>query len=204
MRRHLSGYADGVTVVIPTIPPRMGPGGLFERALRSVQAQTRQANAVSISIDHHHTGSAETRNRALKGVSTRWTAFLDDDDTMYPGHLERLLMAAESSTSDVFYPWFDVPFGFDPWPDREGQPFDRELLRTQNYIPITVLARTELLHDVDGFRPKDPTNRESLCDDWGTWEALLDAGAVFEHVPSRTWAWHWHPGNTSGRPDRWA
>ncbi len=197
-------YLDGVSAVIPTIPPRMGPNGLLDRAMRSVRDQTRPVNAMHISIDHEHVGSAVNRTRALEGVSTRWTAFLDDDDTWYPHHIERLLEAAENSPSDVFYPWFDCPHGFDPWPEREGQPFDRELLRTQNYIPITVLARTELLHEVGGFRSKDPTNPASLCDDWGTWEALLDAGARFEHVPARTWSWHWHPGNTSGLPGRWA
>ncbi len=194
-------YLDGVTAVIPTIPPRMGVGGLLDRAMRSVQAQTRPVNALSISVDHGHLGAAANRSRALEGVSTRWSAFLDDDDTWYPHHVERLLEAAENSSADVFYPWFDCPHGFDPWPEREGQPFDSVLLETQNYIPITVLARTELLHEIGGFRPKGPP--DNPCDDWGTWDALLALGARFEHVPARTWSWNWHPGNTSGRGDRW-
>lgn len=33
--------------------------------------------------------------------------------------------------------------------------------------------------------------------------ALLERGAKFSHLNHRTWTWHWHGANTSGRPDRW-
>ena len=195
-------YRKGVTVVIPSIPPRVRT--ILPRAMDSVFRQERQVDGISLAIDHDHEGAAVTRNRALKGVTTEWTAFLDDDDTLRPGHIGSLLEAAEASGADLVYPWFTVPSGFDPWPEREGQPFNRELLKTMNYIPVTVLARTKLLHEVGGFRPKGPP--ENPCDDWGCWDALLEAGAKFHHLNKRTWFWMWHSwygGNTSGRGDRW-
>ena len=195
-----SRMRDGVTAVIPSIPTRTR---LLQRAVASVLAQTRAVDAISVNVDHDHRGSARNRTRALCGVGTQWTALLDDDDEWKPDHIASLWRHAQETQADLVYPWFDVPEGWDPWPHREGQPFDEALLREYNYIPITVLVRTDLLWDVGGFTSKDPTNPDSLCDDWGTWERLLAAGAKFEHLNRRTWFWHWHGNNTSGRPDRW-
>lgn len=188
----------GVTAVIPSIPPRVGRE--LHRALDSVMMQDRPVDAISVAIDHNREGSAVTRNRALAGVVTPWAAFLDDDDEWCPEHIRSLLVCAAETGADMVYPWFTVPEGWDPWPEREGQPFRPELLDTQNTIPITVLIRTELLKAVGGFESKDPTNPVSLCDDWGTWVKLRDSGAKIVHLNRRTWRWHWHQGNTSGRP----
>lgn len=189
----------GVTAVVPAIPPRVHTH--LHRALDSVLQQERPVDAISVSIDHHRLGSAKNRSRALSGVGTEWVALLDDDDEWCPDHVRLLMEHAEETGADLVYPWFTVPEGWDPWPDREGQPFNEELLRTMNYIPITVLARTDLLWDAGGFTNKGPS--DNPCDDWGTWEKLLASGAKFSHLNRRTWIWHWHSGNTSGRPGRW-
>lgn len=188
----------GVTAVIPSIPPRVGKE--LHRAIDSVMQQDHPVAGLSVAVDIRREGSAATRNRALEGVGTGWTAFLDDDDVWYPEHIRSLLEAAGDSGADMVYPWFEVPNGFDPWPEREGQPFDGGLLDTMNYIPITVLVRTELIKAVGGFEPKDPANPHSLCDDWGAWTKIRDSGAKIHHLNRRTWRWHWHGGNTSGRP----
>lgn len=190
---------SGVTAVIPTIPPRST--GKLGRALKSALRQTRSVDAISLAIDTRHEGAAVTRNRALAGVTTEWSAFLDDDDEWLPGHIDILLHAAERTGADVIYPWFDVPEGFDPFPQFEGQEFQRLALEVQNYIPVTVLARTELIRSTGGFQAIGPP--DNPCDDHGAWKALLAGGAKFAHVNARTWLWHWHAGNTSGRGDRW-
>jgi glycosyltransferase involved in cell wall biosynthesis len=204
-REQLTGiYRPGVTAVIPTIPPRADM--LLRRALPSVLNQTRPVDAVSVAVDTDHAGSALTRNRALAGVRTEWTAFLDDDDEWLPGHITALMEHAERVHADVVYPWFDVPEGFDPFPQFEGATFDPEPIRSrQNYIPVTALVRTSLAKHVGGFRPLNTSLEPgaSTCDEWGLWRALLDEGAVFSHLPRRTWLWHWHGANTSGRGDRW-
>lgn len=192
-------WRPGVTAVVASIPPRVQTR--LHQALDSVLQQERPVDGISVSVDHERRGAARNRTRALSGVGTEWSALLDDDDTWYPEHIRLLLEHAEESGADVVYPWFEVLDGFDPWPGTFGTPFDEERLRRENYIPITVLARTELLWDAGGFTPKGPA--ENPCDDWGTWERLVAAGAVFSHLPRRTWCWTWHDGNTSGRSDKW-
>lgn len=197
-------WLSGVTAVVPTIPPRSG--ALLGRALESIQAQSRPVDAISVAVDQHHEGAAATRNRALVSSLTEWTAFLDDDDTWGPGHIELMLRHAEATGADLVYPWFSVPGGFDPFPAYEGQPFNPQKLReVQNFIPVTVLVRTRMAKVVGGFESRNASTAPgaSPCEEWGLWLKLLDAGAKFEHLNARTWEWHWHPGNTSGRGDRW-
>jgi hypothetical protein len=191
----------GVTAVIPSIPPRSGT--YLHRALDSVLQQDRPVNNISVHVDHERLGSAGARTRALSGVGTEWTALLDDDDEWNTDHIRLLMEHAAETGADLVYPWFNVSTGFDPWPHREGQPFDEALLRTENYIPITVLVRTELLWDAGGFTPSTPDSPQSLNDDHGTWMKLVAAGAKFEHLNRRTWIWHWHNSHTSGVPSRW-
>jgi hypothetical protein len=71
----------------------------------------------------------------------------------------------------------------------------------QNYIPITVLVRTYLLHNAGGFQSRG--NPDNPCEDWGMWLKLLDEGAKFVHHSGRTWEWIWHHGNTSGSGSAW-
>jgi len=196
-------YRPGVTAVIPSIPPRRHT--TLIRAMDSVLRQDHPVDAISIAVDHDHEGSAVTRNCALAGVSTEWTAFLDDDDTWRASHIGSLLRAAEESGADVIYPWFTVLHGWDPLTEFEGQPFNEKILReSQNYIPVTVLARTRLVQEVGGFEDRNKSTEPgaSPCDEWGLWLKLLDAGATFHHLNERSWFWHWGA-NTSGRGDRW-
>jgi GT2 family glycosyltransferase len=178
-----------VAAVIPSIPPRAAK---LVEALASVAKQTRPVDQISVAIDHEHLGAPATRNRAMAAVDCEWTAFLDDDDAWRPLHIERLLSTAENCHADLVYPWFDVEGGSDPL-GREGVPFDAEAVRLANYIPVTVLVRTEAVRAVGGF-PSLP------CEDWELWLRLLDAGAKFVHLPERTWIWNHWGGNLSGLP----
>ncbi|ONH62337.1 hypothetical protein CcI49_02870 [Frankia sp. CcI49] len=76
--------------------------------------------------------------------------------------------------------WFGVPW-------KNAEPHD---------TTITVLVRTELAREV-GFSA--PHGGEDLRFTLG----CVAAGARIVHLPERTWIWHHHAGNTSGRPDRW-
>jgi hypothetical protein len=105
----------------------------------------------------------------------------------------------------VIYPWFSVISGWDPLAEFEGRPFSEKVMReSQNFVPVTVLARTELVKSVGGFEDRNKSTEPgaSPCDEWGLWIKLLDAGATFHHVNKRTWSWYWGQ-NTSGRGDRW-
>jgi glycosyltransferase involved in cell wall biosynthesis len=188
-----------ITVVTPSTPPRVA-AGMLARNIASVAAQTIKPEAHIIAVDHQGQGEAVTRNQGLFAADTDWVAFLDDDDTMYPFHLEALLGHAKLTGADLVYPWFDIePRYPDPlgW---EGKEFDGDALRQNNYVPVTHLVRRALAQEVGGFPlPNSEEWPHSSCVDWGYLLRLLDAGATFSHLDRRTWAWHWHGRNYSGQ-----
>lgn len=197
------GFSRAVTAVIPHIPTR--PNGLA-RAVKSVAVQTQRTYRISVSTDVDRTGSAQTRNRALRVADTEWVAFLDDDDTWLPHHVDTLLNAAERTGADVVYPGCRVQNAQgleitlrEEW-GRFGHPFSAELLRRRSYIPVTSLVRTRLAQAA-WFGP--PEGVETDYDDWGFYLRLLHYGAKFHHEPEVTWVWNHDGRNTSGRPDRW-
>lgn len=202
-----------VRVVIPTIN---GREDLLTRAVQSTRDHGDVAMGLWVQIDEEGEGAAATRNRALEeahlaGAPAEYTAFLDDDDEFLPDHLPACLEFARETGADVVYPWFNIQLhgqtrnDLDPLKMRGGptfgQKFDADALRINNFIPVTTLIRTDLLYEVGGF-PVPGTEEwpHEDCEDWALWLRLLDAGAQFAHLPVRTWTWHWHGKNTSGRP----
>jgi len=195
-------YTPGITVVIPSIQPRTN---MLTRALVSVASQTEPAAGVSIAYDDQRQGAGPTRTRALRGVTTEWTAFLDDDDVLLPNHLALLFSAAKETGADVLWPWFEVIGGTDPFPHARGVQLKPD---APHIFPITTLVRTKLAHQAE-FPGTDITG-EWIADDWPFWRQIQSAGAKFHHIPDITWHWYHHgwgvpgtSGNTSGRPDRW-
>lgn len=191
----------GITVAIPSIPPR---AHLLTRALRSVHAQTRAADAVSIAYDHHHEGAAITRQRALDAVATEWTAFLDDDDELLPQHLSRLEQFAAETGADYVFPWYTVVGGTDPMPQHFGKPYNSGSPEPR-HTTIVHLVRTELARAAGFLRPSDGHGIDEYepGEDYTYTLRCLAAGARIEHLPERTWLWHHDSANTSGRPDKW-
>ena len=192
-----------VTAALPTRPV------LLRRCRVSVWDQTHPPAAHIVVYDQTqtpHRGEAEARNRGLDQVETEWTAFCDDDDYLYPEHLELLVGAAEQSGADVVYPWFNFPeyvgqIGF--WDNVEGVPFEnvgaligdgslrgRDFLYAHNFIPVAYLVRTSLARKVGGFpMPHSERWPNATCVDWGFHRDLIDADAGYTHVPVRTWVW---------------
>jgi hypothetical protein len=65
-----------------------------------------------------------------------------------PEHLEKLLWMQLGCGADVVY-----PRPADPAPAlRFGQPFDPIALEQGNYVPVTVLTRTQMVRAVGGFQ----------------------------------------------------
>lgn len=189
--------SDDVTVIIPTIPPRRN---MLRRAVASVMNQTEPPDRIIVEVDKRHDGSAAVRNRALVSVTTKWVAFLDDDDMFMPEHLNRLLLHASATGADVVYPWPEMNGGPDPSPDRFGVAFDPDLMRIRSYIPVTSLVRTRA---IKAYKARFEPWKGTPYDDWGFYNQLLEGGANFSHLPERTWVWNIHNGNTSGKADRW-
>lgn len=202
-----------VCVAIPSIPTRTDK---LNRALASVMAQNYPIDQISVSIDNERMGAGPNRNRAAFAAETEWVAFLDDDDEMDPIHIRTCVEHAERTGADLVFPWHRVVRYGEPHLDllgHRGIEDDKivEKLDKHNFIPVTVLVRTELLKSVGGF---PDTNTEEWpfddAEDWGCWKRLIKAGAKFSHVNEITWTWyHWgygkpgEPGNTSGQVTRW-
>src|SRR5881392_563105 len=90
--------SDEVTVVIPSLPER---SVLLDRAIRSVERQSTPPADISVHVDRNRAGAGAARNAALAKVTTPWVAFLDDDDTFHPNHLETLVEGANRSGADL-------------------------------------------------------------------------------------------------------
>jgi glycosyltransferase involved in cell wall biosynthesis len=201
-----------IAVITPTIPTR---NLLLKRAERSIDMQTMPAWETHVAIDYDRQGAAVTRQRALSMVTSQcdWIAPLDDDDEMMPFHLEALHEHAMQTGADYVYSWFEVvgpngmSFGdYDPVfpPTHFTNPFDpNEPVETT----ITILIKRELLESVGGYealhRPEEYAKGASTGEDRNLTLRCIEAGANIQHLVRRTWYWHHHGHNTSGRPDRW-
>lgn len=200
-----------IGVIIPSIPPR---SSLLLRALNSVGAQTLVPSQISVAVDLEQQGAPTTRQRALDAVNPdmEWVAPLDDDDEFLPFHLEALHAHAIETGADYVYSWYELiaPNGMS-YGDRDPvfpethftNPFDpTEPIETT----VTILIRRELLeavgyHAID--RPKAYAAGASTGEDRNLTLRCIDVGATISHLVRRTWRWHHHGRNTSGRPDRW-
>lgn len=199
-----------VTVVIPHIDSRHEL--LTTRVLPSVWAQTLPANQIIIQRAMPGEGAAETRNRAIQSVSTKWIAWLDDDDEFLPHHLEILIGCAYVHDADLAYSCMEAVGGRDPLATMVngalvnpcGVPFRREqerhLRRVGNFIPVTYLVRTEMVRTAGGFPIPYSDEWPRDCEDYGLLIRMLDHGAKFVHAPHVTWRYYFHDANTGGLP----
>jgi hypothetical protein len=186
---------DRVAAVIPTIPPRLA--WAFPRAVASVLAQTHPAAHLSVHVDLDHRGAWWTRGEALAAVppSIDWVAFLDDDDTWHPNHLELLLRHAAETGADYVFSWFETePPGRDPL-GHFGKPFRAD---QPHHTTMMVMVRRGLAQAV-GFTPPRPEQRAG-GEDWRFLLGCLARNAHVVHLGVRTWTWRQHGQHTSGRP----
>lgn len=197
-------HSDGITVVIPSIPPRIK---LLTRALLSVQNQTLQPASTVVVIDHSKEGAPRTRQRGLDAVQTEWVAFLDDDDELLPRHLQMLMETARETGADLVYPWFTVIGGTDPFPEYFRRPWNDD---EPHQVPITFLARTDAVRACDGFIDHldgddvgtDPMGNRA-GEDYRLVLRMVKNKMKIVHLPEKSWSWYHNSGNTSGLPSRW-
>jgi hypothetical protein len=166
-----------IGVLTPSLPERQH---LLVECRASVSAQTSPPQLHQVRLDLARRGPSAVRNELVSALppTVDWIAFVDDDDLLLPGHLERL--AAAASTSDIVYSRCHIDGPAVPW---RVQPFDAQLLQHANYIPVTVLMRRSLFVDLKGFRD---LNRD---EDWDLWKRAASAGARFHFVDEATWVY---------------
>ena len=188
----------GVTIVIPTIPPRTA---LLERAVASVMAQTVMP-ALVIETDEHRTGSAETRNRALQRVQTEAVLFCDDDDQLMPWAVQVLTEAQEETGADVVSggAWItQVPGHREPVQPPAPGWIDPAWVTARSRLNVSSLVRTEQARRAGGFSFRRDPGTGAMLDDYGFYCALADAGATFWRVPEVVLIWHVAGQNLSGK-----
>lgn len=200
-----------VTILTPTIP---GREEMLAEAMASVEGQTRAPNNVVIEMDAFRTGAARTRNRALTRVDTDYIAFLDDDDSLLPRHIETLMGFAEWEPEvDVIYPTpqiegMDDPTSvlvngnyYRPWGLEWTEDHRQHLIWRSSFIPLTCLVKTEAILSVGGFpEPGASEYKITPCEDWLMFRRLALKGRAFKHVNVKTWVWRKGDHHTGGQP----
>jgi Glycosyltransferase like family 2 len=170
-----------VSILTPTIE---GRELLLADAAESVRAQTEPVRHL-IFLDALGAGPARARNHLLGEVETEWVGFLDDDDLLDPGHVATLMGAigdaelAWSRCRTVAAPGVEAARVMQTMrPD-----YDALCRGGRNFIPVTVIARTDAVRDAGCF---DPNAR---YEDYALWCTMWRAGARFVYVPSVTWTY---------------
>lgn len=143
----------------------------------SVEAihQFRDFINIKYIYSNNHIGRAAAGNMALQAAVGDYINFLDDDDLLYPNHIELLVKCLTNSNAMAAYsiaketrvkkiqkpPYFKEIRSY----IRYKQPYNRLLLANKNYLPIqSVLFSKKLYLQLGGF----DTQLEYL-EDWDLW-----------------------------------
>ncbi|VXB57633.1 glycosyltransferase [Pseudomonas sp. 8O] len=139
-------------------------------------------------------GRSHAGNRGMAEADGKYYLLLDDDDLLFPDHIETLYQALVNSKADAAYALaWDVPVDYiekEAGRYREHnhftaplfhQQFDREVLRKHNYLPIqAVLFSSQLFARCGGFEEE-----LSHLEDWVLWKKYAFNGE-FIFVPKTT------------------
>jgi hypothetical protein len=212
----MTELVPGITVVIPTIPPRAQK---LQRAVESAYAAGRNFRReagvegpfqldVCIVLDEDREGAARTRQRGLDQVGTEWVAFLDDDDEFLPCHLTEMWRAAQKTGAD--YLWSRFRIQFPNGQVHDGPQFLGEKAFSQwndddpCQTTVTTFVKTELACRAGGFvqvgTDGSQIDGQRRGEDYEFTLRCRMAGGQFWHVPIVTWVWWHHESNTSGLP----
>ena len=137
-------------------------------------------------------GRSAAGNFGLEQSSGEFACFLDDDDLLYADHVETLLSALQSKSAVAAYALaFEAQTKFNEMglyheeklatSQLHRQPWDYEVLKDHNFIPIqALLFSRSLFAKRGGF----DTSLDQL-EDWNLW-LRYGFGNSFEYVPKTT------------------
>ena len=142
-------------------------------------------------IVHENTmGRAAAANTGLKASNGDYINFLDDDDILYPHHIETLITWIVLKRGNVVYSsvlsvYFDKPPFLTEHCKRDelvyNIAFDPDRLLFQNYIPLmSVMFRKETLNKIGYFDEK-----LSVFEDWDLW-IRMSRHFTFYHIDKIT------------------
>jgi hypothetical protein len=170
-----------ITLVTASLPKR---AAMLREMLVSVEAQVLLPDRHLIDVS---VGPVVPKlNGMLSLVDEGWVVQVDDDDLLYPQHVEVL---AANLRADVVWTWCDV-VGRSWSPNEEYQ---EGKLHFKNYIPSNCAIRADVLRAVGGHVAVGLPDHH----DWNLMRRLERAGASFLCVPEVTWQYRFHGGNSS-------
>ncbi|HIV90273.1 MAG TPA: glycosyltransferase [Candidatus Eisenbergiella stercoravium] len=137
-------------------------------------------NFSDINLKYHATekrvGRSAAGNLGMSMASGVYFNFLDDDDILFPEHIEKLYRCISQNGTKAAYSVAEerqiIITGREPYLYkvkrklvRYRQPFSRLVLYYQNYIPIqTILFSREFYENMGGF-----DNNLDMFEDWDLW-----------------------------------
>jgi hypothetical protein len=170
-----------ITLVTPSLPKR---AAMLREMLVSVEAQVLPPDRHLIDVS---VGPMVPKLQSmLDQVADGWVVQVDDDDLLYPNHVEVL---AANLRADVVWTWCDVVGR--AWSPNEE--YEKGKLHFRNFIPSNCAIRADAIREVGGHLPVGLPDHP----DWNLLRRLERAGASFLCVPQVTWQYRFHGGNMS-------
>ena len=130
-----------------------------------------------------HLGGCAARNKGIELAHFDWVLFLDADDLLLPGHLERMMneLASDPDLDAIHCAWVRTTSGGEPLDEerchQEGDLFALSACRPL-FPPLACIIRRSLVEAVGNFDTSFRT-----CQDWDLWQRVARTGARFGVIP---------------------
>lgn len=161
--------SNRITLVTASLSER---SSLLCEMINSVSLQVVKPSQHLIVVDDKHL--VPKLNKMIEIASTEYVVQVDDDDLLYPNHVQVL---NDNLVADVVWTWCDVTGrNWDP-----NQGYRKGELAHGNYIPSNCAIRREALLAVGGHDEAARHHDHDLL------QRLEAAGCSFHNVPIKTW-----------------
>lgn len=168
-------------------------GGPNLNYLNKKLPNTIQKKIIFVNLSRNH-GRSYARNEGIKASSGEFLGYLDDDDRLYPNHVETLIHALQRSKSKVAYTdanrAFKTTINGKQTTHKIDRPysenFDKDRFLKENYIPIHCVMHNKCCTEkVGGFDVN-----LMRTEDWDLW-LRISQEYDFIHIPKVTCEYAW-------------